>query len=311
MALIVCMYGYNCTISCITCKDYNCDPTSGACLYGCHKKWAGNKCDECKPGVWGEVCTEDCEHDCVGGCDRNTGKCIACQVGSSGNNCDTSCVTCRDDSCDPSTGECLLGCHDNWAGNKCDECKPGKWGEVCTEDCPQNCVGGCDRSTGGCAEKEQDEEETDKENEENITNGVNNIVITLSCIIAIVVIFSLIIIAVCIYHKQKMNQLHPQSVNMSSNAEPNNTESAGRYGYSCNIGEPADHGNIGEPEDHTCSSSHHPINTPTNYGRCEKPDLVTRGQPIAPPPRPPSYSSMDGPPPSYDDLNIWTLPGVT
>ncbi|TRY81696.1 hypothetical protein DNTS_026007 [Danionella cerebrum] len=116
----------------ISCKK---DPFSGAPYCECLPGHAGQRCDSCAPGYYGDL--------------RLPG--ARCQECFCNNNIDPH----AGDACDPVTGECLRCLH-NTEGIHCQTCKPGYYGNALAQDCKEQskCPAGspclCDQQTGQC-----------------------------------------------------------------------------------------------------------------------------------------------------------------
>lgn len=161
-------------------KPGNCDPHTGKCLQCLHNT-AGDYCEICKEGYYGDALTQSCEKcSCsqlgtnftLGNCDRITGQC-PCHKNVMGMNCDqctenhwkiavgTGCDPCDCDpvgslspQCNPYIGKC--DCKNGFGGRQCDQCQENFWGNPKVECFPCECdlygslSAQCMRENGSC-----------------------------------------------------------------------------------------------------------------------------------------------------------------
>lgn len=103
-----------------------CTPVCSGCVNGvcvapeschCHSGYAGDRCDtECREGLWGSACSQQCQ----------------CQNGAT---------------CSHVTGECK--CAEGWRGARCDTaCPEGTFGHDCLKQC--DCEDGDDAKNSSC-----------------------------------------------------------------------------------------------------------------------------------------------------------------
>lgn len=158
----------------------NCDLRTGQCLR-CLYETAGDKCEYCRDGFFGDALAQDCRPcDCgdlgtnstVQHCDRYTGQCpclpnvsgircdqcipdhwkIASGEGCEPCNCDS--VGAEDNQCNPFDGQCR--CRAGFGGRQCNECQANFWGNPnlechrCECDRHGSETDQCDRQTGQC-----------------------------------------------------------------------------------------------------------------------------------------------------------------
>lgn len=158
----------------------NCDLHTGQCVR-CLYETAGDKCEYCRDGFFGDALAQDCRQcDCgvlgtnstIQHCDRFSGQCpclpnvtgircdlcipdhwkIASGEGCEPCNCDS--VGAEDNQCNPYDGQCR--CRAGFGGRQCNECQANFWGNP-NEECHRcECdpdgseTDQCDRSTGQC-----------------------------------------------------------------------------------------------------------------------------------------------------------------
>ncbi|XP_072241454.1 laminin subunit beta-4 [Leuresthes tenuis] len=168
-------------------KDRNaCNSTTGECLH-CLYNTAGHRCQDCKPGYYGNALQQDCkecscdrrgtevtrcplESPCF--CDQRMGRC-PCRKGVVGEFCDecedgfwnldgpSGCQPCSchpvnafSNICDKVSGQCL--CRPEFGGTQCDECGENHFGNPDLQciSCDCNLEGterpSCDLETGEC-----------------------------------------------------------------------------------------------------------------------------------------------------------------
>lgn len=160
-----------------------CDATTGTCN-DCVNNAAGNHCEKCKPGYFGNAKNQTCkecvcnslgtEPDYGGICNEVTGQC-PCLQNVNGLQCDKcspgfynlasgkGCISCECDkegslegSCNQLDGQCR--CRVGFGGRSCSECEDNKWGNPKIPNgcnaCGCNPVGSttlqCNRTTGVC-----------------------------------------------------------------------------------------------------------------------------------------------------------------
>lgn len=170
----------NCSDNIDATKPGNCDPHTGTCLQCLHNT-AGEHCEVCKEGYYGNAITKTCiQCECselgtnltLGNCDSNTGQC-PCYQNVTGMNCDqcienhwrlahgTGCDHCECDpigslspQCNPFDGQCE--CKEGFGGRQCNECQENFWGDPKIECYPCECdrIGSksqqCLRDNGFC-----------------------------------------------------------------------------------------------------------------------------------------------------------------
>ncbi|XP_061185066.1 receptor-type tyrosine-protein phosphatase kappa-like [Saccostrea echinata] len=84
------LWGENCTKACSSrCRNENCNPENGKCVYGCEQNFDGDECEICDSTHYGQKCEKKCSTNCLNG------------------------------TCFSSNGTCLSGCVENFAGDKC------------------------------------------------------------------------------------------------------------------------------------------------------------------------------------------------
>ncbi|XP_021370698.1 protein draper-like [Mizuhopecten yessoensis] len=137
-----------------SCYGGNCNAITGSCFY-------------CFPGMFGEVCEQNCSANCNSTCEKDTGHCIGCIPGKRGDlcdaNCPVNCVACeqtsekcfgcipdkRGDLCDANCPVNCVTCEQT--SEKCFECVNGKYGDVCDIDCSDTCTNkSCTKGNGYC-----------------------------------------------------------------------------------------------------------------------------------------------------------------
>ena len=133
-----------CGSNCTSGQYPTCDPSSGACKYGCKTGWFGDKCDiNCNVtncitcfNNHPKMCNE-----CNDGFYSNTNSsCIACPNNCLyGTFCGENCNTASGRSCNKTNGYCLNGCHVGWFGSQCNE--------AFSKNCKEKT---CDRNNGSC-----------------------------------------------------------------------------------------------------------------------------------------------------------------
>ncbi|KAL4216314.1 hypothetical protein ACF0H5_024040 [Mactra antiquata] len=138
-------YGELCDKLCSTgCKNSVCDRNTAVCAQGCKSGYSGDECcvknngcekcdtmttcSKCKTGTFGNACGRTCHMNCIGACDKNTGKCETCNEGKFyGEKCEKQCSSnCLDGKCAKEHGLCY-------------SCENGYYGNTCGSACPNNC----------------------------------------------------------------------------------------------------------------------------------------------------------------------------
>ena len=153
-----------------TCPQHAiCENTVGGYTCTCNPGWAGELCDACATGYFGDNCTI-CPACVNGSCNEGlagdglcvcaegwTGElCDACATGYFGDSC-TICPACVNGSCNEGlAGDGLCACAEGWTGELCDACATGYFGDSCTA-CPVCVNGSCNEGLAGdglcaCAE---------------------------------------------------------------------------------------------------------------------------------------------------------------
>ncbi|GFN92909.1 hypothetical protein PoB_001941500 [Plakobranchus ocellatus] len=149
--------GGNCSLCNCNDRADTCDTRTGQCI-NCRNNTAGNNCEICAPGFFGNAMTETCQEctcsnypGATGNCDHVTGEC-ECLPNVGGETCDVcddttfnltagrGCEPCNcsaDGSlslvCNKTTGDCP--CRDLVQGRTCAECEPGFWNVNPTTGC--------------------------------------------------------------------------------------------------------------------------------------------------------------------------------
>ncbi|XP_078590314.1 uncharacterized protein LOC144870303 [Branchiostoma floridae x Branchiostoma japonicum] len=129
----------------------------------------------CPPGYWGEVCSQVCDCQYGGTCDRWEG-CLCppgrrgdrceqtCAHGTFGWNCSKDCHCQNNASCDPVNGTCICAegqwgdscqnfyfCPPGFHGDRCEQtCANGNFGLNCSKDCYCQSNASCDPINGTC-----------------------------------------------------------------------------------------------------------------------------------------------------------------
>ena len=107
-----------------------CENTNHCCEDNCLVCGGPGDCQECIPGKYGYLCSEDCPSNCTK-CNA-TGECTECTPGMYGQQCSEVCRT--------ECTECL-------SYDKCTGCVPGYFGPNCSETCRSTCTSCIDYDT--------------------------------------------------------------------------------------------------------------------------------------------------------------------
>lgn len=108
------------------------------CPERCETCRNSENCLLCKPGFWGDHCSQTCNNNCkISKCYKSDGQCIeGCQTGFFGTMCSQKCSS-RCETCDD--------------GERCKVCAPGRYGVMCEHKCSSNCFRyKCHRENGTC-----------------------------------------------------------------------------------------------------------------------------------------------------------------
>ncbi|XP_078592931.1 uncharacterized protein LOC144871408 [Branchiostoma floridae x Branchiostoma japonicum] len=114
---------------------------------------------ECRPNYHGEDCSQVCDCEYGGTCDRWEG-CLCppgrhgdrcehiCAPGTFGWNCSMNCKCENNAACDPVNGSCI--CSEGQSGEFCHTCAPGTFGWNCSMSCNCENSAACDPVNGSC-----------------------------------------------------------------------------------------------------------------------------------------------------------------
>uniref|UniRef100_A0A0L8HVM8 Fucolectin tachylectin-4 pentraxin-1 domain-containing protein n=2 Tax=Octopus bimaculoides TaxID=37653 RepID=A0A0L8HVM8_OCTBM len=197
-------YGTHCDGKCNCRKKDICDRVTGICPRGCPPGFRSATCQKaCRKGTYGDECRKRC-HCIDSSCNPENGHCAHgceagylgescqefCKEGTYGINCTKTCNCADDDACNPMHGACPRGCFPGYGGSGCqDECAAGTYGDSCSGVC--NCLdkAPCNIINGTCSNGcEITHTGADCQTPTHI----------IEIIIAIGILVSLVLIAVCI-----------------------------------------------------------------------------------------------------------------